>query len=220
MLGAKWRGQSWGSQATLGLRAVSWEAFSAQALRGSVPCRGSGVQLQPGLPSPTVYIILGRIFLLSAVVLSFLTTFILVSFASQLLPRTRKHNLVSAFISFLTGVKQAGRPCPQAGLSLGKGLERSPKAGKWLISIVSGEREFLGPSHLWPSLRQRSLPLPPHPPSPHYKITIPLSEAAQHLVLPPSSTLTILAWGHLSGDLFTIISIPVTVIESGTECNM
>ncbi|XP_072609209.1 transmembrane protein 225B isoform X13 [Vulpes vulpes] len=38
------------------------------------------------------------------VVLSFLTTFILVSFASQLFPRTRKHNLVSAFISFLTGV--------------------------------------------------------------------------------------------------------------------
>ncbi|XP_077614829.1 transmembrane protein 225B isoform X3 [Crocuta crocuta] len=55
-------------------------------------------------PRPlSVYIILGRIFLLSAVVLSFLTTFILVSFASQLLPRTRKHNLVSAFISFLTG---------------------------------------------------------------------------------------------------------------------
>ncbi|XP_041604370.1 transmembrane protein 225B isoform X5 [Vulpes lagopus] len=51
-----------------------------------------------------VYIILGRVFLLSAVVLSFLTTFILVSFASQLFPRTRKHNLVSAFISFLTGV--------------------------------------------------------------------------------------------------------------------
>ncbi|GAB5582709.1 transmembrane protein 225B isoform X1 [Prionailurus iriomotensis] len=73
------------------------------ALRGSVPCHGSGVQLQPSLPSPTVYIILGRVFLLSAVVLSFLTTFILVSFASQLFPRTRKHNLVSAFISFLTG---------------------------------------------------------------------------------------------------------------------
>ncbi|XP_045629881.1 transmembrane protein 225B [Ursus americanus] len=56
-------------------------------------------------PRPlSVYIILGRVFLLSAVVLSFLTTFILVSFASQLFPRTRKHNLVSAFISFLTGV--------------------------------------------------------------------------------------------------------------------
>ncbi|XP_032447456.1 transmembrane protein 225B isoform X5 [Lynx canadensis] len=55
-------------------------------------------------PRPlSVYIILGRVFLLSAVVLSFLTTFILVSFASQLFPRTRKHNLVSAFISFLTG---------------------------------------------------------------------------------------------------------------------
>ncbi|XP_047570583.1 transmembrane protein 225B isoform X3 [Lutra lutra] len=56
-------------------------------------------------PRPlSVYIILGRVFLLSAVVLSFLTTFILVSFASQLFPRTWKHNLVSAFISFLTGV--------------------------------------------------------------------------------------------------------------------
>ncbi|XP_044931021.1 transmembrane protein 225B isoform X1 [Mustela putorius furo] len=56
-------------------------------------------------PRPlSVYIILGRVFLLSAVVLSFLTTFVLVSFASQLFPRTWRHNLVSAFISFLTGV--------------------------------------------------------------------------------------------------------------------
>uniref|UniRef100_A0A8C9DC53 Transmembrane protein 225B n=1 Tax=Panthera leo TaxID=9689 RepID=A0A8C9DC53_PANLE len=103
-------GQSGGVRAgvpghAVGLRVVSWwgGGFSLQALRGSVPCHGSGVQLQPSLPSPTVYIILGRVFLLSAVVLSFLTTFILVSFASQLFPRTRKHNLVSAFISFLTG---------------------------------------------------------------------------------------------------------------------
>ncbi|KAM6155877.1 transmembrane protein 225B [Rhynchocyon petersi] len=55
-------------------------------------------------PRPlSIYILLGRFFLLSAVMLSFLTTFILVSFASQLFPRIRKHNLVSAFISFLTG---------------------------------------------------------------------------------------------------------------------
>ncbi|XP_045693911.1 transmembrane protein 225B [Phyllostomus hastatus] len=55
-------------------------------------------------PRPlSIYIILGRVFLLSAVVLSFLTTLIMVSFASQLFPRTRKHNLVSAFFSFLTG---------------------------------------------------------------------------------------------------------------------
>nr|XP_015100044.1 transmembrane protein 225B isoform X5 [Vicugna pacos] len=55
-------------------------------------------------PRPlSVYIILGRVFLLSAVVLSFLTTFIMVSFASQLFPRTRKHNFVSASVSFLTG---------------------------------------------------------------------------------------------------------------------
>ncbi|XP_028362471.1 transmembrane protein 225B isoform X1 [Phyllostomus discolor] len=54
-------------------------------------------------PRPlSIYIILGRVFLLSAVVLSFLTTLIMVSFASQLFPRTRKHNLVSAFFSFLT----------------------------------------------------------------------------------------------------------------------
>ncbi|XP_033695056.1 transmembrane protein 225B isoform X2 [Tursiops truncatus] len=50
-----------------------------------------------------VYIIVGRVFLLSAVILSFLTTIVMVSFASRLFPRTRKHNLVSAFISFLTG---------------------------------------------------------------------------------------------------------------------
>ncbi|XP_045849319.1 transmembrane protein 225B-like isoform X1 [Meles meles] len=70
-------------------------------------------------PRPlSVYIILGRVFLLSAVVLSFLTTFILVSFASQLFPRTRKHNLVSAFISFLTGWP---RPCPGRLPSHGEG---------------------------------------------------------------------------------------------------
>ncbi|XP_036752917.2 transmembrane protein 225B isoform X1 [Manis pentadactyla] len=55
-------------------------------------------------PRPlSVYIILGRVFLLSAVVLSFFTTFILVSFASQLFPRIRKQNFVTASISFLTG---------------------------------------------------------------------------------------------------------------------
>ncbi|XP_036994076.2 transmembrane protein 225B isoform X1 [Artibeus jamaicensis] len=55
-------------------------------------------------PRPlSIYIILGRVFLLSAVVLSFLTTLIMVSFASQLFPRTPKHNFVSAFFSFLTG---------------------------------------------------------------------------------------------------------------------
>ncbi|XP_064150972.1 transmembrane protein 225B [Loxodonta africana] len=55
-------------------------------------------------PRPlSIYILLGRLFLLSAVVLSFLTTFIMVSFASQLFPKIRKHNFVSASISFLTG---------------------------------------------------------------------------------------------------------------------
>ncbi|XP_006150215.1 transmembrane protein 225B [Tupaia chinensis] len=56
-------------------------------------------------PRPlSTYILLGRVFLLSAVVLAFLTTFIMVSFASELFLRTRKYNIVSAFISFLTGV--------------------------------------------------------------------------------------------------------------------
>ncbi|XP_023374386.1 transmembrane protein 225B [Otolemur garnettii] len=55
-------------------------------------------------PRPlSIYILLGRVFLLSAVILAFLTTFIMVSFASELFPRTRKYNFVSAFISFLTG---------------------------------------------------------------------------------------------------------------------
>ena len=78
-----------------------------------------GPSLLSLLPSPAVYVILGRVSLLSAVVLSFLTTFIMVSFASQLFPRTRKHNFVSAFISFLTGGEQ------QVGPSLGEG----PKDG-------------------------------------------------------------------------------------------
>ncbi|XP_037670836.1 transmembrane protein 225B [Choloepus didactylus] len=55
-------------------------------------------------PRPlSIYILLGRIFLLSAVILSCLTTFLMVSFASQLFPRIRKHHLVSASVSFLTG---------------------------------------------------------------------------------------------------------------------
>uniref|UniRef100_A0A8C3WP90 Transmembrane protein 225B n=1 Tax=Catagonus wagneri TaxID=51154 RepID=A0A8C3WP90_9CETA len=55
-------------------------------------------------PRPlSVYVVLGRVFLLSAVVFSFLTVVVIVSFASDLFPRTWKHNLVSAFISFLTG---------------------------------------------------------------------------------------------------------------------
>ena len=78
---------------------------------GRVP----GPSLLSLLHSPAVYVILGRVSLLSAVVLSFLTTFIMVSFASQLFPRTRKHNFESAFISFLTGGEQ------QVGPSLGEG---------------------------------------------------------------------------------------------------
>ena len=71
-------------------------------------------------PRPlSTYVILGQVSLLSAIVLSFLTTFIMVSFASQLFPRTQKHNSVSAFISFLTGGEQ------QVGPSLGEG----PKDG-------------------------------------------------------------------------------------------
>ncbi|XP_028001609.2 transmembrane protein 225B isoform X1 [Eptesicus fuscus] len=55
-------------------------------------------------PRPlSIYIILGRVFLLSAVVLSFLTTLIMVSFASQLFPRTWKQTFISASISFFTG---------------------------------------------------------------------------------------------------------------------
>ncbi|XP_076996820.1 transmembrane protein 225B [Tamandua tetradactyla] len=55
-------------------------------------------------PRPlSIYILLGRMFLLSAVVLSFVTTFLMVSFASRLFPRIRRHNIVSASVSFLTG---------------------------------------------------------------------------------------------------------------------
>ncbi|XP_023420942.1 transmembrane protein 225B [Cavia porcellus] len=55
-------------------------------------------------PRPlTIYIFLGRIFLLSAVVLAFLTNFFIVSFASDLLWGIRRPNVLSAFISFLTG---------------------------------------------------------------------------------------------------------------------
>ncbi|XP_075384304.1 transmembrane protein 225B [Tenrec ecaudatus] len=50
-----------------------------------------------------VNIVLGWFFLLSAVFLSCLTTFMMVSFAPQLLPRIRKCNYVSASISFLEG---------------------------------------------------------------------------------------------------------------------
>nr|XP_020017312.1 transmembrane protein 225-like [Castor canadensis] len=56
-------------------------------------------------PRPlSIYILLGRVFLLSAVVLAFLAIFLMVSIASEFFLRTRKHNMVSSFISFLTGV--------------------------------------------------------------------------------------------------------------------
>ncbi|XP_077879886.1 transmembrane protein 225B isoform X3 [Ictidomys tridecemlineatus] len=61
----------------------------------------------PPLPSLfpcTVYILLGRFFLISAVILAFLTIFLTVSSASELFPRTWKHNVVSATVSFLTGI--------------------------------------------------------------------------------------------------------------------
>uniref|UniRef100_A0A8D0NQ14 Transmembrane protein 225 domain-containing protein n=1 Tax=Sus scrofa TaxID=9823 RepID=A0A8D0NQ14_PIG len=61
-------------------------------------------QIKCWKPRPlSIYIVLGRVFLLCAVLFSFLTVFAMVSFASDLFPGTWKHNLVSAFISFLTG---------------------------------------------------------------------------------------------------------------------
>ncbi|XP_040490743.1 transmembrane protein 225B isoform X4 [Ursus maritimus] len=116
-------------------------------------------------PRPlSVYIILGRVFLLSAVVLSFLTTFILVSFASQLFPRTRKHNLVSAFISFLTGWPRPypGRLPSHGGggtLTVGNQVELHPKhhtqGAPSGVSQRHGHRGYLGKGFLgsvpsWP----------------------------------------------------------------------
>lgn len=89
-------------------------------LHGLCPL-GSGCPALAHSPSPAVYIILGRVFLLFAVVLSFLTTLTMLSFASQLFPRTWKQTFLSASISFFTGVEQAG--------SHGEGLGRAPKAG-------------------------------------------------------------------------------------------
>ncbi|XP_011841171.1 PREDICTED: transmembrane protein 225-like isoform X1 [Mandrillus leucophaeus] len=55
-------------------------------------------------PRPlSIYILLGRVFLLSAVFLAFLTTFIMVPFTSKFFPRTWKQNFVLAFVSFFTG---------------------------------------------------------------------------------------------------------------------
>lgn len=138
MLGGKAVGSEPWSQATL------WDLMATR-LWGH-PCPGSaglcplgqGAQRQPALPpSPAVYIIVGRVFLLSAVIFSFLTTVVMVSFASRLFPRTRKHNLVSAFISFLTGGEQ------QAGPSLvGGGSGETAGDGE---RVVSGEGIFRAP---------------------------------------------------------------------------
>ncbi|XP_072609192.1 transmembrane protein 225B isoform X2 [Vulpes vulpes] len=85
------------------------------------------------------------------VVLSFLTTFILVSFASQLFPRTRKHNLVSAFISFLTGWP---RPYP--------GRLPSHGGGGTLTVGKSGVCAFL--ALLLHALEIQNLRMKPNPP--------------------------------------------------------
>ncbi|KAM5228605.1 transmembrane protein 225B [Ctenodactylus gundi] len=55
-------------------------------------------------PRPlSTYIVLGRVFMLSAVGLAFVTTFFMVFFDSDLLRRTRRPNVVLAFCSLLTG---------------------------------------------------------------------------------------------------------------------
>uniref|UniRef100_F6U479 Transmembrane protein 225B n=2 Tax=Callithrix jacchus TaxID=9483 RepID=F6U479_CALJA len=56
-------------------------------------------------PRPlSIYILLGRVFLFSAIILAFLTTFFMVPFAAKFFPRTWKQNFVLAFISFFTAV--------------------------------------------------------------------------------------------------------------------
>ena len=123
---AKCQGRSLGPRP--GFRIRGWQSSRGRLCPGSVglcPC-GSGC--------PSVYIVLGRFFLLSAVVLSFLTTFSMWSFAAQLFLRTRKHNFVSAFLSFLTGVEL------QASLG-----EESKGRESVMVSVMSGAREFLGP---------------------------------------------------------------------------
>ncbi|XP_029414973.1 transmembrane protein 225B [Nannospalax galili] len=68
------------------------------------PLSSRALSYNPGpLPASAVYILLGCVFLLSAIILAFFTTFLMVSFASELFPRTGKHNVMLAFISFLTG---------------------------------------------------------------------------------------------------------------------
>lgn len=96
----------------------AWDLRVVEALVPSVPDSEELCPLgdrvpssSPGSVSPAVYILLGRVFLLSAVVLAFLAIFLMVSIASEFFLRTRKHNMVSSFISFLTGVHQPGGPC-------------------------------------------------------------------------------------------------------------
>lgn len=99
------------SQAMLGDLRVARLRGHARPVPGGLCPRGRGACPSPRSlpPSPAVYIVLGRVFLLCAVLFSFLTVFAMVSFASDLFPGTWKHNLVSAFISFLTGVdRQVG----------------------------------------------------------------------------------------------------------------
>lgn len=127
-------GPKWG-QSILGGKVTGSDRTSASgpmmgsrggAALGAIPAQALPFGVRMPAPacslSPAVYIILSRGFLLSAVILSFLNTLIMVSFASQLFPRTQKYSFVSAFISFFTGVDQAGRPCPQAGSHLGEDL--------------------------------------------------------------------------------------------------
>ena len=153
MLGGKAAGSEPWSQATL------WDLMATR-VRGH-PCPGSaglcplgqGARRQPALPpSPAVYIIVGRVFLLSAVILSFLTTVVMVSFASRLFPRTRKHNLVSGFISFLTGGEQQGAPAVWVG-----DLGRRPEMEG---GVVSGEGIFRAPLLRCP-LSEVAHPSPP-----------------------------------------------------------
>uniref|UniRef100_A0A4X1VEP3 Transmembrane protein 225B n=1 Tax=Sus scrofa TaxID=9823 RepID=A0A4X1VEP3_PIG len=154
-------------------------------------------QIKCWKPRPlSIYIVLGRVFLLCAVLFSFLTVFAMVSFASDLFPGPGSTTWCPP--SSASSQVWIGRWGPALGWGPGAGV----------VSEVRGT--FEGPPPLLPSLRSSN----PH--TCPLRICGPLLWASWHVAPAAGTALTTLAWPHLSRGLFPTTSILAAVIGSGT----
>lgn len=181
---------------------------SLRRLCGALPLvRGQGAQLQPSLPP------------LQCTSFSAVSSCCLQLSCLSLLPSSWCPLHLSCFqgpgstiwcrpssASSQVWKRQAGLVLRQAS-ALGRGWQGVPKGGE-MVGLCDVRREGIFRAPLACCLLLGSLPP---------RMTVPLPGDTWHPALPASTALTTLAWGHLSGGLFTVIFIPATVIEPSTE---